>query len=308
MSNRFTEKAEKVLNGAASIAESLGHTYIGSEHLLLSIAKEKDCNAAVILTKRGVMYDKLLGVIKDFSGVGAKSNLTPRDMTPRTRKIVEGAYRISVRYGSLRIGTDHILLAILEEKECIGARALSLAGADVLSITDDVINVLRTAEKHIEAPKGKKDAESPLLQYGRNLTELARRGCIDPVIGREAETERLIRVLARKNKNNPCLIGEAGVGKTAIVEGLALKIANKAVPDILMDKSIISVDLTSMVAGAKYRGDFVRRSCAMPMRLNTIAPIPRNWMPRWNLKPSKACLGQVSSTALRGTRRQQDRA
>jgi len=259
MSNRFTEKAEKVLNGAASIAESLGHTYIGSEHLLLSITKERDCNAAAILIKRGVQYDKVLEVIKEFSGVGVKSHLTPKDMTPRTRRIVEGAYKISIRYGALRIGTDHLLLAILEEKECIGARVLTIAGADVTGITDDLITVLRTAEKHVENIKGKKDSESPLTQYGKNLTELAAQGKLDPVIGREAETERLIRVLVRKNKNNPCLIGEAGVGKTAIVEGLALKIASKAVPDVLQDKSIISIDLTSMVAGAKYRGDFEER-------------------------------------------------
>ena len=221
--------------------------------------KEKDCNASNILTKRGIAYEKVLGIIKDFSGVGVKSNLTPKDMTPRTRKIVEGAYRISIRYGALKIGTDHLLLAILEEKECIGTRVLSLAGADILSITDDLITVLRTAEKHVEAPRGKKDNESPLTQYGKNLTELARQGKLDPVIGRETETERLIRVLARKNKNNPCLIGEAGVGKTAIVEGLAMKIANRSVPASLINKSIISVDLTSMVAGAKYRGDFEER-------------------------------------------------
>ena len=162
MSNRFTEKAERVLNGAASLAESMGHTYIGSEHLLLSICKEKECNAASILEKRGVTYEKAVAVIKEFSGVGAKSALTPRDMTPRTRRIVEGAYKISVRYGAGKIGTDHLLLAILEEKECIGSRVLSLIGADVAIITDDVITVLRTAEKHVESPKNKKETDKNL--------------------------------------------------------------------------------------------------------------------------------------------------
>jgi ATP-dependent Clp protease ATP-binding subunit ClpC len=152
-----------------------------------------------------------------------------------------------------------LLLAILEEKECIGSRVLSLIGADVAIITDDVITVLRTAEKHVESPKNKKETETPLTQYGRNLTELARMGKLDPVIGRDPETERVIRVLSRKNKNNPCLIGEAGVGKTAIVEGLAIRISDGRVPDSLKNKSIISVDLTSMVAGAKYRGDFEER-------------------------------------------------
>ncbi len=259
MSNRFTDKAEKVLNGAAALAESLGHTYIGSEHLLLSICKEKDCDAAALLNKCGVAYDKVLGVIKDFSGVGAKSTLTPKDMTPRTRKIVECSYKISVRYGALKIGTEHLLLSILEEKECIGTRVLSLMGVDLLTLTDEIITVLRTAEKHVEAPKLKKENDTPLNQYGKNLTDLARARRLDPVIGRDKETERLIRVLSRKNKNNPCLIGEAGVGKTAIVEGLAIRIADGTVPDTLLNKSIISVDLTSMVAGAKYRGDFEER-------------------------------------------------
>ena len=259
MSNRFTEKAEKVLNGAAALAESLGHTYIGSEHLLLSICKEKDCDAAALLNKCGVAYDKVLGVIKDFSGVGAKSTLTPKDMTPRTRKIVECSYKISVRYGALKIGTEHLLLSILEEKECIGTRVLSIMGVDLLTLTDEIITVLRTAEKHVEAPKFKKENDTPLNQYGKNLTDLARARRLDPVIGRDKETERLIRVLSRKNKNNPCLIGEAGVGKTAIVEGLAIRIADGDVPDTLLNKSIISVDLTSMVAGAKYRGDFEER-------------------------------------------------
>ena len=259
MSNRFTDKAEKVLNGAAALAESLGHTYIGSEHLLLSICKEKDCDAAALLNKCGVAYDKVLGVIKDFSGVGAKSTLTPKDMTPRTRKIVECSYKISVRYGALKIGTEHLLLSILEEKECIGTRVLSIMGVDLLTLTDEIITVLRTAEKHVEAPKLKKENDTPLNQYGKNLTDLARARRLDPVIGRDKETERLIRVLSRKNKNNPCLIGEAGVGKTAIVEGLAIRIADGDVPDTLLNKSIISVDLTSMVAGAKYRGDFEER-------------------------------------------------
>ena len=260
MSNRFTEKAEKALNNSAHIAETLGHTYIGSEHILLSIAKESDSAASLILSKNGVSYEKLVDTVKEYSGIGTKSTLTPKDMTPRCRRVVENSYRISVRYGALKIGTEHILLSILEEKECIGMKILALTGADTVGISDQVITLLRTAEKHFENPKSKKDGgESVLLQYGKNLTELAKAKKLDPVIGREQETDRLIRILSRKTKNNPCLIGEAGVGKTAIVEGLAIRIAEGNVPAQLSGKNIISIDLTSMVAGAKYRGDFEER-------------------------------------------------
>lgn len=260
MSNRFTEKAEKALNNSVHIAESLGHTYIGSEHILLSITKESDSAAAIILSKSGVSYEKLLETVKEYSGIGTKSILTPKDMTPRCRRIVENSYRISIRYGAVKIGTEHILLSIMEEKESIGMKILTLSGIDTVNINDQLLTLLRTAEKHFESPKIKKDStESALLQYGKNLTELAKNKRLDPVIGRERETDRLIRILSRKTKNNPCLIGEAGVGKTAIVEGLSARIAEGNVPAQLLGKSIISVDLTSMVAGAKYRGDFEER-------------------------------------------------
>lgn len=261
MSNRFTEKAEKALNNAVSLAEELGHTYIGSEHILLSLAKENNSAAAIILIKNSITYEKILKTIREYSGYGTKSILTPKDMTPRCRKIVENSYRLSLKYGALKIGTEHILLSILEEKECIGTKILSFAGADTVTLTDEVLTVIKTAEKHFEASKSKKEGSdvSTLSQYGKNLTETARSGKLDPVIGRERETERLIRILCRKNKNNPCLIGEAGVGKTAIVEGLAMRIANGNVPNQIKGKNIISVDLTSMVAGAKYRGDFEER-------------------------------------------------
>lgn len=264
MSNKFTEKAEKALNSAASIAESLGHTYIGSEHILLSLAKDKTSSATAILSKHTVSYEKILDAVKSFSGCGTKSSLTPSDMTPRARKIVENSYRISLRFCAYRIGTEHILLSILEEKGCVAIRALTLVGADISSLCDEVLSVLRTAEKNLESQKNKKDtSEGVFTQYGKDLTELARQNKLDPLIGREKEIDRLIRILCRKTKNNPCLIGEAGVGKTAIVEGLAERIAAGTVPTQLRDKSIISVDLTSMVAGAKYRGDFEERIKAM---------------------------------------------
>ncbi len=259
MSNRFTEKAERALNTAVKIAEEYGHTYIGSEHVLLSLSEIVDSSAAAILSKHGVTGEKITNAIKEYSGVGLKSTLTPKDMTPCCKKIVENAYRISVRFSASKIGTEHILMAILEEKACVATKLLTYLNADITAINDEVLTLLRTAEKNSIKSKTGKENTSPLRQHGKNLVELAKDGVLDPVIGRDKETERLIRILSRKNKNNPCLIGEAGVGKTAIVEGLALRIATGNVPDILIGKEIICVDLTSMVSGTKYRGDFEER-------------------------------------------------
>ena len=259
MSNRFTEKAERALNNAVKIAEDYGHTYIGSEHILLSISGILDSSAAIILSKHNITNEKINNAIKEYSGVGLKSTLTPKDMTPCCKKIVESAYRISVKYCANKIGTEHILMAILEEKDCVGTKLLTYLDADIAALVDEVLVLLRTAEKNSIKSKSGKDNASHLRQHGKNLTELAKNGSLDPVIGRDKETERLIRILSRKNKNNPCLIGEAGVGKTAIVEGLAIRIAEGNVPAILLGKEIICVDLTSMVSGTKYRGDFEER-------------------------------------------------
>ena len=259
MSNRFTEKAEKALNNAVRTAEEFGHTYIGSEHILLSLCRATESAAAIILGKFTVTAEKTAHSIKEYSGAGLKSTLTPKDMTPCSKKIVEGSYRISVKYGAQKIGTEHILFALLEEKTSVAVKLLIYMGVDMTALTDEVETLLRTTDKSNAQKTGTKVPPSPLKQHGKNLTALAKEGKLDPVIGRDKETERLIRILCRKNKNNPCLIGEAGVGKTAIVEGLAHRIATGAVPQLLYGKEIISVDLTSMVSGTKYRGDFEER-------------------------------------------------
>ena len=259
MSNRFTEKAEKALNNAVRTAEEFGHTYIGSEHILLSLCRATESAAAIILGKFTVTAEKTAHSIKEYSGAGLKSTLTPKDMTPCSKKIVEGSYRISVKYGAQKIGTEHILFALLEEKTSVAVKLLIYMGVDMTALTDEVETLLRTTDKSNTQKPGTKVPPSPLKQHGKNLTALAKEGKLDPVIGRDKETERLIRILCRKNKNNPCLIGEAGVGKTAIVEGLAHRIAKGAVPQLLYGKEIISVDLTSMVSGTKYRGDFEER-------------------------------------------------
>lgn len=260
MGNRFTDKAERALNNAIKIAEELGHTYIGSEHVLLSLSKEEDSTAGSILKKYAITSTVLEEMIKSYSGFGSKSSLSPKDMTPCCKKIVENSYKVSVRYGATKIGTEHVLLSIMEEKNTVALKLLTIKGADTAGITDETLTLLRTAERNNPKSKQQTDtAQTPLKQYGKNLVKLALDEKFDPVIGREKETDRIIRILSRKNKNNPCLIGEAGVGKTAIVEGLAYRIAKKQVPLQLIDKEIICIDLSSMVSGTKYRGDFEER-------------------------------------------------
>ncbi|MBQ8689134.1 MAG: ATP-dependent Clp protease ATP-binding subunit [Clostridia bacterium] len=260
MSNRFTEKAEKALNNSVKAAEELGHTYIGSEHILLSISRTSESSGSALLFKYGVAPQKLCTVIKEYSGSGLKSSLTPKDMTPCSKKIVENSYRISVRYNAVKIGTEHILLAILEEKDSVALKFLAYMNIDIVGLTDEVQTLLRTADKnHNRKEDGREISGSMIRKHGKNLTALARVGKLDPVIGRDKETDRLVRILCRKNKNNPCLIGEAGVGKTAIVEGLAHRITAGKVPHLLLGKEIICIDLTSMVSGTKYRGDFEER-------------------------------------------------
>ncbi len=258
MKRRFTEKAEKALNDSVSIAEMLGHTYIGTEHILLSLVKNEGSCSSYILSKHGVDYNRLYRAVCDYSGAGVKSTLSVKDITPRARQVLEESYSNAEKFDGGIIGTDHILYSLVEEKNCVAVKLLRITGADIQEIRGELLNLLKNKEKN-EKQKNN-DLNAPFLkQYGKNLTELAKSNTFDPVIGRETETNRIIRVLCRKNKNNPCLIGEAGVGKTAIIEGLALRIAKNDVPDFLKGKNIISVDLTSMVAGAKYRGDFEER-------------------------------------------------
>ena len=258
MSDRFTEKAENALNRSVKIAEKFGHTYIGSEHLLLALSEDDTSCASLILKKNGIGKDKIYTCIKEYSGIGVKSNLSSKDLTPRSRKILESSYNNANHCSESIIGTEHILLSIVEEKDCVAFKLLKSMRADTGLIREDINTLIKSRERTI--CKAKRDVYPPvILQYGKNLCELAKAEKFDPVTGRDKETDRIIRVLSRKNKNNPCLIGEAGVGKTAIIEGLAQRIVNNDVPPSLIGKTIISLDLTSMVAGAKYRGDFEDR-------------------------------------------------
>ncbi|MBR5144075.1 MAG: ATP-dependent Clp protease ATP-binding subunit, partial [Clostridia bacterium] len=260
MSNNFTGKAEAALNQAVSLAEELGHTYIGTEHVLLAIVEDETSCAAILMKRHKLSRDMIAAAVREYSGIGNVTRLTSKDTTPKCRRLLENSYKICKKYGSDKIGTEHLLLAILDEKECVASKILTKIEADTQGIKESVISFLRSSQRGVIYAEPVNDANiQNLLKYGKNITALAERGELDPVIGRERETERVIRILSRRSKNNPCLIGEAGVGKTAIIEGLAARIAEGRVPSCLQGKIIVTLDLTSMVAGAKYRGDFEER-------------------------------------------------
>lgn len=257
----FTEKANKSLNAAVKAAEDLGHTYIGSEHILLGLLSDTSTVAGAVLAAHNITYADIEEELKRSIGVGVPTELQPDDFTPRSKNILETSVAFARQMGQQLVGTEHVLLAIAREGSCSATLLLSRAGVSVQDIVNDVSKALMggTANAGTDNKDGGKENESMLSQFGRDLTKLAKDGKIDPVIGRQKEIERVIQILSRRTKNNPCLIGEPGVGKTAIAEGLALKIVSGEVPELLKDKKIYSLDLTGMVAGTKYRGDFEER-------------------------------------------------
>ena len=257
----FTEKANKSLNAAVKAAEDLGHTYIGSEHILLGLLSDTSTVAGAVLAAHNITYADIEEELKRRIGVGVPTELQPDDFTPRSKNILETSVAFARQMGQQLVGTEHVLLAIAREGSCSATLLLSRAGVSMQDIVNDVSKALMggTANAGTDNKDGGKENESMLSQFGRDLTKLAKDGKIDPVIGRQKEIERVIQILSRRTKNNPCLIGEPGVGKTAIAEGLALKIVSGEVPELLKDKKIYSLDLTGMVAGTKYRGDFEER-------------------------------------------------
>ena len=273
----FTEKANKALNLAVQSAEQFGHSYVGTEHVLLGLLQEGSGVAYAALTSCGVTADSISQRIQANEIGGAPTHLTADAFTPRTKRVLRSAVAVAARVGSSYVGTEHLLIALVSDSDSYAVGFLNEAGVSMQALVQAIQNRLGGKSNPNGGfqnggfqnggypsegfdPNGNpQEGGSALDKFGRDLTKAAKNGEIDPVIGREKEIERVIQILSRRTKNNPVLIGEPGVGKTAVAEGLALEISKGNVPEILRDKRVVSLDLTGMVAGAKYRGDFEER-------------------------------------------------
>ena len=261
----YTDKAKKALNYANRLSRSSGCNYVGTEHILAGLLKEGTGVAAEVLTANNVELEALLKLIDELVAAGDEVTVADRDgYSPRTQMVLDRAREMADRFDSERIGTEHLLLAIIKEGDCAASRLLNTMGANPQKLFVDILAAMGEdpAQYREEIQRGRNEEATltPTLdQYSRDLTAMARAGRLDPVIGREKETERVIQILCRRGKNNPCLIGEPGVGKTAIVEGIAQSLVNGNVPDIVADKRLVSLDMSGLVAKSKYRGEFEDR-------------------------------------------------
>lgn len=267
MQTPYTAKAKKAIDIATRISKSLHHSYIGTEHILLGLLKEGTGVASQILADNGVEYDKVLELIEELIAPGNTVAVLEDGLSPRAAHVLEVSRAEAARFHSEKIGTEHLLIAMIKETECVASRLLNTLSVNVQKMYVDTLiamgeDVSQYKDEFQNGKPGKRrNAEgTPALdQFSRDLTELARDGKLDPVVGRETEIDRVIQILSRRSKNNPCLIGEPGVGKTAIVEGIAERIVGGMVPDTVLGKRVVSLDLSGIVAGSKYRGEFEER-------------------------------------------------
>ena len=266
MTYKFTKKAEEAIQIAENTAIELGHNYVGTEHILYGLVKENTGIANKILESQNITAETVLEKIEELVGVGEAKTVGTMGLTPRTKRVIENAFREAKKLNSEYIGTEHLLIGIMKEADSVAVRILLELNLDIQKLYNEIIRVVNeydmTDGNNIESGKSNKTSynSTPTLnQFGSDLSRLAKEGKLDPVIGRQKEIERIIQILSRRTKNNPCLIGEPGVGKTAVIEGLAEKIVSEEVPENLKGKRVVTLDISGMVAGAKYRGDFEER-------------------------------------------------
>lgn len=266
MQGKFTNKAQEVLKRAQEAALKLGNKYVGTEHILLGLTLVSDSVAAKALESQGVTYHQVMDKIQSMTG-GTSAYYIPADFTPRAKRVVESSVQEAFRMGTGYVGTEHILIALIRENDNIAVRIMVSLDLNLQRLYDDIMNMLGEGEDqnssacgmNSQGEKQEKSATETLDKFSRDMTALAKKNKFDPIVGRDKEIERIVQILSRRTKNNPCLVGDPGVGKTAIVEGLAQKIAEGNVPDTLKNKRIVGLDLSAMVAGSKYRGEFEER-------------------------------------------------